>query len=341
MDFREKSYFQTRVKEFREHLKDPATALVVAHDFPDPDCIGAAFGLQQLLSAWNIDARIAFGGFIGRAENRAMIRQLNIQTIPLALIEYSDYDKIIVVDSFPGSGHISLPKNINADAVIDHHPNERELIETSFYEIIPAIGSTSTIISRYLKAENIKIRPAVATALFYGIKTDTNDMSINVTEADLESYKELFDAMDHIALANIESPERDLEYFKVLHKATGSVKFFNNIGYTHLGEVSSPDLVAEIADLLESYETLEWMFSTAIFANQLFFSVRAKHDHTAGEIAEKIAVSLKGNGGGHSTKAAGQIPVTEGKRAEDLSKDFYNRFLETMNVSNIQPKGIN
>lgn len=340
MDFRDNNFFKVRVNELKNHLGGASSALIVTHDFPDPDCIGAAFGLQQLLSTWNINVRIAFGGFVGRAENRAMVRHLNIQAIPLALIEFTDFDKIIMVDSFPGSGHISVSKDKHIDVVIDHHPNEIPSASDTFYEIIPEIGSTSTIITSYLASEGIKIKPAVATALFYGIKTDTNDMSVNVTEPDLKSYKLLFDSMDHIALSNIESPQRDLEYFKILHRATESTKYFDKVGYTHLGEVSSPDFVAEIADLLHSYEKLEWMFSTAIFGNQLFFSVRSKEDSSAGKKAEKIATSLGGHGGGHTTKAAGQIPISEGCSAEKLVEDFYINFLEMLKISDIKPIGI-
>lgn len=340
MNFRDPDFFKKRVRELKDSMSDASAALIVTHDFPDPDCIGAAFGLQQLLKEWNIDARIAFGGFVGRAENRAMVRHLNIQTIPLALIDYSDYDRILMVDSFPGSGHVSLPLDKNVDVIIDHHPNEIPEDSTTFYEIIPQIGSTSTIITSYLEAEGIKIKPAVATALFYGIKTDTNDMSVNVTEADLNSYQILFDNMDHIALSNIESPQRDLEYFKILHRATEATKYFEKVGYTHLGEVSSPDFVAEIADLFHSYVKLEWMFSTAIFKNQLFFSVRSKVDCSAGKKAEKIAKSLGGHGGGHSTKAAGQIPIPENREQNELVAEFYQKFLEMLNISSIKPIGL-
>ncbi len=337
MNFREKDFFKKRVNELKQKMQNVSSALIITHDFPDPDCIGAAFGLQQLLKSWSIDTRIAFGGFVGRAENRAMIRELNIQTIPLALIDYSDYDKILMVDSFPGSGHVSLPEDKKVDVVIDHHPNDIPSGSETFYEIIPQIGSTSTIITSYLDAENIKLKPAVATALFYGIKTDTNDMSVNVTEPDLKSYKILFDNMDHIALSNIEAPQRGLEYFKVLHRATEATQYFEKVGYTHLGEVSSPDFVAEIADLFHSYEKLEWMFSTAIFKNQLFFSVRSKKDSTAGKKAEKIATTLGGHGGGHSTKAAGQIPISEKMTSDKMVAEFYRKFLEMLKISNIKP----
>lgn len=340
MTFEDQNFFKKRVNKLKEHMKNTSTALIVTHDFPDPDCIGAAYGLQLLLKNWDIDTRIAFGGFVGRAENRAMVKELNIQTIPIALIELSDYDKILMVDSFPGSGHVTLPENRKVDVVIDHHPNEIPQNEETFYEIIPQIGSTSTIITSYLISENIKIKPAVATALFYGIKTDTNDMSLNVTEPDLKSYRTLFDNMDHIALSNIESPQRDLEYFKVLHRATETTEYFDKVGYTHLGEVSSPDFVAEIADLFHSYEKLEWMFSSAIFKNQLFFSVRSKNDNTAGKKAQNIAETLGGHGGGHSTKAAGQIPLNDCDNIDIVVEKFYSIFMETMKVSLIEPVGL-
>lgn len=316
------NFYKEKAKELKNHIIPSTSSLIVTHDYPDPDCIAAAFGFQLLLSHWGVKtSQITFGGFVGRAENRAMIRFLNIQTIPLMLIEFSDYDRTIVVDTFPGDGNISLEINHPVDIVIDHHPHKHLQDMNTYYDIQKNIGSTSTIITKYLIAEQCPIPSNVATALFYGIKTDTKQLARNISRDDIECYKYLFELINHKDLSNIESPDRDTEYFKVLHRAVESMTFFDDsLGYTHLGVVSTPDYIAEIADLFHSLENLEWMICSAIFKKQIFFSIRSRHKEIAGINAKKIAKKMDGYGGGHATMAAGRIPIEDKLVDKELNK---------------------
>lgn len=325
--------YKKKAQDLRKIISPAKSVLIVTHDYPDPDCLASALGMQHLLKSWGIEStQIAFGGFVGRAENRAMIRFLDIKTMPLNLIELSDFERVILVDSFPHSGNVSLENPTHVDVVIDHHPHNI-LENTDFYcDIRHNIGSTSTIITQYLIAEEYDIQSELATALFYGIKTDTNYLSRNTHDEDIECYKLLFDIIDHTALSNIEAPERDAEYFRVLHRATESMMLYNHsIGHTHLGEITTPDYIAEIADLLHSLENMEWMLCTGIFKNQIFFSIRSRNEETAGIKAEEIARTLNGNGGGHPTMAAGRIPLLNNDN-ENLMQKFIKIYKHVLNI---------
>lgn len=101
--------FLEKLLSFRKHIIPAETALIVTHDYPDPDCLASAFGVAHLLHFWGVASSIiTFGGFVGRAENRAMIRVLNIPSVPFALTEIKDYDRIIMVDSFPNKGNVLI-----------------------------------------------------------------------------------------------------------------------------------------------------------------------------------------------------------------------------------------
>ncbi len=114
-------------------------------------------------------------------------------------------------------------------------------------------------------------------------------MRREVAPEDLECYKFLFDIMEHKLSSRIENPDRDIEFFKILHSATQSAVTYDTVGYTHLGNVTTPDYIAEMADLFHSLEKLEWMICSGIFKNQIFFSLRSKNSDSAGIYAEKIA----------------------------------------------------
>jgi nanoRNase/pAp phosphatase (c-di-AMP/oligoRNAs hydrolase) len=339
----EKEYYREKITELKNRILPASSVLIVTHDYPDPDCIASAHGLQHLFKQWGVaSTQITFGGFIGRAENRAMVRFLNIQMVPIMLIEYSDYERIIVVDSFPGDGNVSLPLNKKVDGVIDHHPHKNLENAPFFCDIRKEIGATSTLITQYLMVEECPFTTSIATSLFYGIKTDTNYLSRNVSEIDLDSYKTLFDLVDHRILSTIESPDRDAEYFRVLHRAAEAMLVYNDtIGFTHLGVVKTPDCIAEIADMFHGLENLEWMICSGIFKHQIFFSIRSKKIETAGINAENIAQEMNGFGGGHSTMSAGRIPVPlRGIPVQDSIQKFITTLKVVFDIKDVTGKTI-
>jgi nanoRNase/pAp phosphatase (c-di-AMP/oligoRNAs hydrolase) len=295
---------------FRDAVLPASSALILTHDYPDPDCIASAFGLSELLSFWGVPrSTISFGGFVGRAENRAMIRFLGIETIPFVLTEIGDYDRIVLVDCYPGRGNISLPPHIPIHAVIDHHPADPPPDAPFFHDIRAGYGAAATIVTTYLAEAGCPITPKLATALFNGIKTDTSGMLRNAAAKDIECYKYLFDLMDHRLLSEIENPGRDMEFFRTIHKAAEAAVCYGDVGYTHLGTVTAPDSIAEMAEFFHCWEKLEWMICTAVFKNQIFFSMRSASDDSAGVKAELLAKHFGGSGGGHSKAAAGRIPI--------------------------------
>jgi nanoRNase/pAp phosphatase (c-di-AMP/oligoRNAs hydrolase) len=64
-----------------------------------------------------------------------------------------------------------------------------------------------------------------------------------------------------------------------------------------------------MAELFHTWEKIEWMICTAVFKNQIYFSIRSNVSDTAGTRAELLAKRLGGNGGGHSKAAAGRAPI--------------------------------
>ncbi len=323
------------LNSFRSHILPANSVLIITHDYPDPDCLASAFGIKHLLNFWDVkSAVISFGGFVGRAENRAMIRALNIPTVPFVLTEIKDYDRIVLVDSFPNKGNVPLPRNTTIHAVIDHHPNQQAADAASFYDVREEFGATSTIITEYLIAAGCPITPKLATALFYGIKTDTGDMRRENVPEDVECYKLLFDIMDHHLLSRIENPDRDEEFFRILHRAVETTYTAETFGYTYLGNVTTPDYVAEMADFFHSLERLEWMVCSGVFKNHVFYSIRSKTSDRAGVIAEQIADRLGGSGGGHSRVAAGRIPVVT-KAVNKVIAEFEHTMKELFGISSI------
>ncbi len=332
--------FEDKLAALRDRIAGSSSVLILMHDYPDPDCIASAYGISHLLAFWgHTNSVISFGGFVGRAENRAMIRFLNIRTIPYVLLEIKDYDRIVLIDCFPGRNNVSLPVNIPIDAVFDHHRIENLDKYSFFQDVRKEIGATSTIVTEYLLRAGCPIPPKLATGLFYGIMTDTDDMGRDSTTEDLACYKILFEIMDHQLLARIEHPGRDIEFFRILHRAAQSMVIFESIGYIELGRVPSPDYIGEIVDIFHGLEKIELTLCTGVFKKNIFFSIRTKTREDAGMFAEKIAKILHGDGGGHSQAGAGRIPIIEKNETELLAR-FASVFKNALNISQVQSVSI-
>ncbi|MHC5213394.1 MAG: DHH family phosphoesterase, partial [Planctomycetota bacterium] len=99
---------QTKLKQLMMVLENHKTMLIVMQDNPDPDAIASAVALRRLANTLaNIQCSIAHGGTVGRAENRAMVKYLNLNLRPLDQIDMTQFELFAMVDTQPGTGNNS------------------------------------------------------------------------------------------------------------------------------------------------------------------------------------------------------------------------------------------
>ena len=68
------------IDEIAKAIKGKKKVIIFTHRNPDPDAIASAWGVQYLLrELLSMKSRIVYDGFIGRAENKAMVRLLKIK----------------------------------------------------------------------------------------------------------------------------------------------------------------------------------------------------------------------------------------------------------------------
>ena len=102
--------------EFEKKLSQCRQLLIIVHNNPDPDAIASAEALRFLVeNRSGVKVSIAYGGYIGRAENREMVRQLGIRLKQFNRIRLGNYDCIALVDTQPGAGNNSLPATVKCD----------------------------------------------------------------------------------------------------------------------------------------------------------------------------------------------------------------------------------
>ena len=286
--------------------------LIIPHNDPDPDAIASAVGLGYLLSKkFGVESQIKYRGIIGRAENKFLVRYLKNPLQKLKHKEINPAYPIALIDTQPGAGNNPLPKDIQARIVIDHHTQRDSSSQVRFVDIRPEIGASATIITEYLIAANIPIPSFLATALFYGIKTDTMGLGRGAVVNDTSAYFYLQPMVDVDALVQIEHAQVPATYFNSLTVAIQSARIYDDIVISYIGLMKYPDLGAEIADLLLRLQGAKWVICMGVYDDDFIVSIRSRSRKIgAGNLAWNI-VGDQGTAGGHGTMAGGQISLNQ------------------------------
>jgi nanoRNase/pAp phosphatase (c-di-AMP/oligoRNAs hydrolase) len=310
-------------------------AAILTHNNPDPDAIAAAMGFSLLLKLhYKVDSAIFYGGIIGRAENRLMVRHLKIPLKNIHDFDHRVYRTVALIDTQPSAGNNALLPNIIPDIIIDHHiPVRKKTHLSPFHDIRPDFGSSSTIVFGYLKAAGIAIPSRVATALFYGIKTDTYDLGREFVHEDIEAYTSLVVNINRKLLGIIEHPLHRQSYFIQMHQALENVEIFEDLFATVIWDLDYPEATAEIADWFYTMRGIKCAIAIGIEkSGTINISMRTRdRKRDAGRLIRAI-VGRRGMAGGHTLIAGGAIHAP-GASKEELNSQVVQikkRFFETL-----------
>jgi nanoRNase/pAp phosphatase (c-di-AMP/oligoRNAs hydrolase) len=194
--------------------------LIIIQDNPDPDCIASAVALRKLANSLaNLQCSITCGGTVGRGENRALVKYLGLNLRNCEEIDYSKFDLLAMVDTQPGTGNNSLPTRLLPNIVVDHHPIRRLTRAVPFTDIRSGYGSTSTVFVEYLIEAGITPETPLATALLYGIRSDTQDLGREAARADIEAIQFLYPFANKRMLSVIQRGKVPRVYYQMLANA--------------------------------------------------------------------------------------------------------------------------
>lgn len=324
-----------KIERLLKAVRGAKRALILTHDNPDPDSIAAAVALGLILEERaGVDCRVGYGGIIGRSENLALVKVLRLPVVPVSQVVFDEYDLLALVDTQQPVGNHSLPPQYTASLVIDHHPLREGPTTARFADVGGDFGATSTMLVEYLRAARIEPTVEVATALYYGIKADTRDLGRETTQSDIDAYLWLFSRADKVALGHIEHPEVPARYFQLYHTAIERAKVYPGAIITDLGEVYSPDMVAEVAERMMYLEGIKWSLAVGSYRSQLYLSLRVKDRRmNAGRLIREICHDRGGSSGGHGSMAGARIPLW-GTRAQRLAlkRDILSRFRDAFSI---------
>ena len=290
--------------------------LILMHDYPDPDALASAYSLQLLaeLKA-GIRSRIAYGAVIGRIENQEMVRLLKIPAHKVRPSDFRKFPGIALVDTQPGFENNSLPPKYKPSIVIDQHVLSR-VPSAEFSLIDTEAGATSTLLARELLELKVQIPVNVATALVYGILSDTLDFYRAAKQETVETYLKILPYSDVHVLARIQNPRRPRRFFGDLAHSIARSRVRQRLIVSHLGLVENPDVISQMADFLLGCEGIQWAFCSGRHGENLHVSLRTSiSEGGAGAVLRDIFDHPR-QAGGHGQIAGGRLRVGGGQPEE-------------------------
>jgi nanoRNase/pAp phosphatase (c-di-AMP/oligoRNAs hydrolase) len=331
-----KNAAQALLRFLAEKRQSLSPLLILPHNYPDPDALAAAFALHFLAKeCYGIEPRIAYSGVIGRAENQAMVRILRIPVHRLKPADLKKYTQVALVDTQPVFENNPFPGNRRATLVIDQHASTVQP-DADLALVDTGCGATCVILAQALLRQNVEIPARVATALAYGILSDTLNLYRAERPDVAQTYLNILHRVDMRALARIQNPVRPKRFFVLVSRCIREAIVCGRLIAVHLGSIENPDLVSQMAEFLLTYQQSRWSFCTGRYKDKLHVSLRsAKQDGQAGEVLRDAFLNPE-QAGGHGVIAGGSCPVGADVPEEvwhDKEQKLQERLMKRLRIS--------
>lgn len=284
---------------------------IFLQDNPDPDAIASGLALKHICKFCDIESSIYYGGNISHQKNKTLVNLLNIDLINTKTSEEAmeaarSAGKIALIEASIPSKNNVLPIEVTPNLIFDHHPIDIGSVKGDFVDIQPKIGATATIMTKYIRQLNIKPDVSLATALLFGIRTDTKEFTRNTTPDDLDAAAYLFPLVDTTIMNQLEFPPMRLETLDIIGRAIRNKEIKGSYLASFVEFISDRDALPQAAEIMLHLEGVYTVLVFGINEDKVQLSARSRDTRVnLGLIMQSAFGEL--NSGGHATMAAGAI----------------------------------
>jgi nanoRNase/pAp phosphatase (c-di-AMP/oligoRNAs hydrolase) len=149
----------------------------------------------------------------------------------------------------------------------------------------------------------------LATALVYGIKTDTLFLERGSNLADLSAFNYLYPIANKAMITRIERPALPREDLEALGRGLTRLQVDGGVAVIHLGEVTREDVIPQMAEFCLQIQGVEWGVVAGLVDDRVVISVRnVGYVKSAGEVLKKLYDDI-GSAGGHRAMAKAVVPL--------------------------------
>ena len=308
---------RARLEQLRAVSGSAERVALLLQDDPDPDGIASAIALRTVLGRNRSTTPLFSYGETTRAENLAMLRLLDVTIEPAERGVLESFSCVALLDVQPAYFGERLP---HAHIVIDHHPRTAPFT-AEFCDLRVQYGATSTILTEYLEACAADVSQRLATALTYGIKSDTLMLNRETGPADLRAFMSLYPLTNYNILRRIERPELPLSFAGFLARVLPRMCKQMGLLTLHVGTVEREDIIPQLADFCLQFENTEWVAVSGKWHDALVISVRNPgYVRSAGDVVRKLFGTI-GRAGGHRSMAKAIVPLRHWRHAFGTTRD--------------------
>jgi nanoRNase/pAp phosphatase (c-di-AMP/oligoRNAs hydrolase) len=277
----------------------------------DPDSIASAAALKRILWRKVAHVYVASTNEVRRPDNRRLIEALGLKLPLVTTLDLSEYTRFAIVDSQPS--HIPLFQEVEFSVIIDHHPdstmNGNGDYSRAFTDIRPEWGATASIMVNYLRAARIKPNKLLATALFYAIKTDTQNFVRQGELEDIEAFRWLFPLIHQPLLTEIEMAPIDRRSFDVVKRSLYDTVLKKQYAFVFVEKLDHPDTLVIVADFVMLVQGVSRAVICGVFDDRLIIVLRsAGLRANLGKLASD-AFGEFGSAGGHKNMARAELQL--------------------------------
>ena len=320
------------LRELMEHSSD---ILIMSHELPDLDSLGAALGIYRCARQAGKEARIVLNRtnasieyLVGELRKREEYQQLFI-TSQEAAAQVDKQTLLVVVDTHRPSFTEApeLLKAIDRIVVIDHHRRSAETVENATLTYLePFASSASELVTEIVQYFDEKIRfdPIEADALLAGITMDTKSF---IFKTGVRTYE----AASYLRRSGADPTQvrqlfqDDMETFVSRSETVRAAVMLDSgiaVSQCPPGTKNAPLIAAQAADSLITIRGISASFVLCETRDGVMISGRSLGNINMQLVLEKLG------GGGHLTMAGAQLYNITMAEARRLVMEAVNEYLE-------------
>lgn len=309
-------------------ILDGHRVFIQTHNFPDPDAIASAFGMQKFLKYHGIESTICYNGNVDKISIVKMLDNFNIEMYPYDELEIKETDYVLLVDGQKYNANLT---DIPGDEVacIDHHPTVKAC--DYLYQDIRMVGACASLVAEYFYESKTPIDENTASALMYGIRMDTDSFGRGVTRLDIQMFEYLFSYAKVSLVDRMVNDNIELADLRAYGAAIENIQIYGKTGIAYIPFDCQDALVAMISDFILKLDAITVSVVYAEKDGGLKFSVRSEEEHVHAGNLISCALAGFGQGGGHFDMAGGFVPKESRIKEKDVeNKVIYQRFMEAL-----------
>jgi nanoRNase/pAp phosphatase (c-di-AMP/oligoRNAs hydrolase) len=249
-------------------LQNQSKLLIIIKGSPDPDVIASSFALKLIAKSFNVESDIVAFNQTSLPQNRALIKKLDIPVEYKSTINAEGYSGYAVLDHQTAVVE-QIGTMLSCIIHIDHHTPEEDKVVPKFKLLSEHTGAVSTLIAEFIILNpdimfSEKDKTRLATALYYGIKIDTDSFS-NALDRDIAAAAWLEEFLDQSIINGIETIPFSDETMTVITKAIMNRVIYKDVLICGVGFMPEyiRDSIAIAADYLLENESY---FMVIVFA---------------------------------------------------------------------------